>query len=68
MRNLLEYPITKDEILEFLEGVMKAGYTVHSGLDMPCGSMGPTLLEAAYSIINSTDFETFDLANLTYTD
>lgn len=50
MRNLLEYPITTEEIVAELEAV-KAEWLALEGAEFRCGAMRPLLLDAAIASV-----------------
>jgi hypothetical protein len=52
MRNLAQYPVTRKEIIEYLESLLKEQMDVEPD-KMKIGGMGPMLLSEAIKIIKS---------------
>ena len=51
MRNLLEYPITKEEVLNALEDSIKAILADYETKGLPCGDIRPTALQEAIDFL-----------------
>ena len=51
MRNLLKYPITKEEVLNALEYSIKAYLAEYETTGIPCGDIHPTALQEAIDFL-----------------
>lgn len=60
MRNLLEYPVTKKEILDFLMSLLD-DYHEEAKHEFRCGDMSMTLLSEAIKIVEGTENYEFRL-------
>jgi hypothetical protein len=56
MRNLLEYPITKDEVCDVIIKAYQAEYA-----EMRCGDLGPFILDRLLTVVKR-DFNPKDYA------
>ena len=59
MRNLKEYPVTKDEIISFLEEIYAEG--MH---EMVVGDMAPVLIKEAIKHVRGSKLELSDLGTV----
>lgn len=55
MRNILEYPVTKEEMLEFIQQSIDELHAENEKI-MRCGDMRPTLLHEIKKIVEASDY------------